>query len=152
MKPMPVFSKNKKARRDYRLLDTYLAGVVLDGQEVKSIRNGGSRLTGSYITIKDGEAWLLNSHISRYEFASENIGYEPTRTRKLLITKKEIASLEKSKQNKMTIVPIAFVSKGPFIKLAFATARGKKAHDKRYDIKLRDTQRDINRAVKTKKR
>lgn len=151
---MPVLVTNKRANFDYEILDTYEAGLVLSGYEVKAVRAGNASLGGSYITFKAGnkglpEAYLINAHISLYKYASTVKDYDPTRSRKLLLKEKEINYLlGKKKEQGLTIVPLRIYTKNSFLKLGFGIGRGKKKYDKREDIKTRELNRDKRRALK----
>ena len=134
---------NRKAKYDYEILDTIEAGIVLTGTEIKSIRNGKANLKDSYATIKHGEAILLNMHISHYE-EGNRFNHDETRTRKLLLHKKENLKLyDKIRLNGNTLVPIKLYFKGNKAKILLGIARGKKTYDKREAIKKRDIERDI---------
>jgi SsrA-binding protein len=139
---------NRRARREYFIEETYEAGLVLKGSEIKSIRAGRANLQDSYVTIRDGEAWLVNSHVSPYKQASiEN--HEPKRDRKLLLNRREISRLLGKVQAKgYTIVPLRLYLKGNRAKVEIALARGKKLYDKRADLAKRQAQRDIERAMR----
>ncbi len=141
-----LIASNKKAYFDYNLFDKYEAGICLLGTEIKSIRKGQINLKDSYIKITDNlEAYLINCHISPYEFG--NIyNHDPKRDRKLLLNKKEILKiLNKVKQEQYTIVPIQMFFSGRWAKLEIALAKGKKLYDKRDAIKKKDIKRDIQR-------
>ncbi|MBR5303931.1 MAG: SsrA-binding protein SmpB [Candidatus Gastranaerophilales bacterium] len=141
-----IISSNKKAYFDYLLFDKFEAGIALLGTEIKSIRRNGANLKDSYIKITDNlEAYLINCHISPYEFG--NIyNHEPRRERKLLLNKKEILKiLNKVKQEKYTIVPTQMHFSARWVKLEIALAKGKKLYDKRESIKKKDIERDIKR-------
>ncbi len=142
--------KNKRAHFDYTLTTEYTAGVVLSGQEVKSLRLGHGSLAASHVTIIGGEAILLNAQISPYTFArTEN--YDPKQTRKLLLKKREIKHLEEKMQEKgWTLVPLSFVLLHNRIKLNFALAKGKKQFEKRSHLRERDIERDIRKTFKDK--
>lgn len=140
--------KNKRANFEYEILRTYEAGVLLSGAEVKSLRNKSGSFVGSFVKLLGGEAFLLNAQITPYSFA-DNKDYDPKRTRKLLLNKSELAALEEiTSQKGKTLVPLAFILKGNHIKLEFGVGRGKKAHDKRADIKKRDLDRELARSKK----
>lgn len=140
--------KNKKATFEYEILSKYEAGVVLSGAEVKSLRNQSGSFAGSFVKLIGGEAFLLNAQITPYQFA-DNREYDPKRTRKLLLSKKELLDLaEITSQKGKTLVPLAFVLKNNKIKLEFGVGRGKKLHDKRADVKKRDLDRELARAKK----
>lgn len=144
-----TFATNKRARFDYDLQDKFVAGIVLEGHEVKSIRNNNASLKGAYVTIsKDHEAWLTNAHVKLYEHASNVASYDPERPRKLLLNKAEIERLERARHNKLILVPLSLHAAGPNIKLALAIGRPKKIHDKRESIKQRDTERETKRHLK----
>jgi len=151
---MPILVTNKRANFDYEILDKYEAGLVLFGHEVKAVRAGNVSLSGSYITFKAGpaglpEAFLVNTHISLYKHTSGIADYDPTRTRKLLLGRKEIERLVNKKQEQgLTLVPLNIYTKNSFLKLQFGVARGKKRYDKREDIKRKDLDRDRRRALK----
>ena len=134
---------NRKAKYDYEILDTIEAGIVLTGTEIKSIRLGKANLKDSYATIKHGEAILLNMHISHYE-EGNRFNHDETRTRKLLLHKKEILKLyDKIRLEGNTLVPIKLYFKGNKAKILLGIAKGKKTYDKRETIKKRDIERDI---------
>jgi SsrA-binding protein len=138
-------SVNRKARHEYTIIQTYEAGVVLQGTEVKSIRQGKANLLDSYATIKDGEVWLFNCHISIYDQGSIN-NHDPLRTRKLLLNRSEIRKLiGKVKEKGLTLVPLRLYLKGGKVKVELALAKGKKVYDKREDIAKRDFQREQQR-------
>ncbi len=146
---MAKLAINKKARFDYEILDTLEAGVILNGQEAKSVREGGLRLVESFVTFKGEEAFITNAHINRYSKASSHLEHDPTRPRKLLLHKKQIARLiGKKSVEGLTIVPLCAYIKGGKIKIEIGIARGKKKHDKRAVLKKRDTDREIRRALK----
>lgn len=146
---MKTYITNKKATFDFEILDTFEAGVVLAGHEVKAIRNGKATLNGAYVVIRGGEAWLLGASISPYQVANTPKSYDPERTRKLLLNKKELKELEqKSEQQGLTIIPIKWYNKARQVKLEIALVRGKKKADKREKLKERDTKRDIERILK----
>jgi len=148
---MPSLAINKQARREHELLDKYEAGIVLSGPEVKSARLGHVKLQGTYITIARGELHLVGAHIGKYAPAGPQPSYEPTRTRKLLIHKKELLGLVgKIQQKGLTLVPLELYTAGRRIKISFALARGKKLHDKREDIKKRDLDREARQAMRIK--
>lgn len=139
---------NKKALYDYEIHDTFEAGIVLTGTEIKSIRNGKANLRDSYATIKNGEAILLNMHISPYE-EGNIFNHEETRTRKLLLHKKEITKLnDKIRLEGFTLVPMKLYFKKNLAKLCLGLARGKKSYDKREAIKERDIKREIEKKYK----
>jgi SsrA-binding protein len=141
-------ARNKKALHDYHIVDTYEAGIVLAGPEVKSIRAGKVSLTEAYARIDGNEAWLYGLHISPYDPASRwNV--EPTRDRKLLLHRREIRRLiGATQQEGFTLVPLELYLKDGRVKVGLALARGKKRYDKRDDMKRRDAEREIQRAVR----
>jgi SsrA-binding protein len=141
-------AKNRRARHDYHITDTWEAGVVLTGTEVKSLRNGKANVTDAYGIVKDGEVYLLNLHISPYEQGSYN-NHEPTRTRKLLLHKKEIKKMIGGVERQgLTLVPLEVYFKRGKAKVALGLGKGKKLHDKREDQRKRDDERDMARAFR----
>jgi SsrA-binding protein len=141
---------NRKARHNYHIMDSVEAGLVLTGSEIKSIRAGRVSLGDAYVRPDNGELWLLNAHIARYQ-ASSYLSHEPTRPRKLLLHRKEIAELASTVAEKgFTLVPLRLYIKDSIAKLEVALARGKKLYDKREAIQRRETDRVLERAVKTK--
>lgn len=146
---MTTYIQNRKAKHDYEILETFEAGLVLHGFEAKSIRNGKASLNGTYVIIRGNEAFLVNANINAYQPANTPKDYDPERARKLLLNKKELASLERSLQTAgLTIVPLSLYNSGRNIKLKIALVRGKKKADKRESIKKRDVKRDIERTLK----
>lgn len=144
---MKIYSKNKKVKYDYNLLDKYQAGISLFGTEVKSIKNGDVDLTGSYIVIdKNMNAQWLNGNISKYKFQTQG-SHEPRRTRQLLLKKREIKKiLDKVNQQKLTIVPyILYADYKSNLKLEIYLAKGKSNQDKREAIKARDSERESSK-------
>ena len=145
------YAFNRKVLYDYEILEKFEAGLVLSGYEVKSIRNGRLSLQGAYVVVKDEEAYLLNANVPPYQPENTPVGYNPTRSRKLLLHKTEIRSLiGKSKQSGLTLVPLKVYNKANRIKLEFWLAKGKKHYDKREKIKKRDFQRERGRVLKEK--
>jgi len=146
--------KNKKAYFDYQLDQKYIAGIVLSGAEVKSLRLKHASLTGSYIKTlnkknKKEELYLINAQINAYRFAGKNQDYDPKRTRKLLLKRKEIEELiTASEQKSYSIIPLAFLLEHNQIKLELALAKGKKNFEKREIIKKRDLNRELNKKLK----
>ena len=137
---------NRQASFRYNLLDKFEAGIVLQGSEVKSLRDGGVQLKDAYADVKDGEVWLRNMHIAPYKPAREN--HEPERPRKLLLHRREIERLlEASAEKGLTIVPTRIYFNGPRAKVELALAKGKDMYDKRRSIKDRDVKREIDRAM-----
>jgi SsrA-binding protein len=144
-----VIARNKRASFDYQLLETFEAGVVLTGWEVKSLRMGKADLGDSYVLIKDGEAWLLGTQIVPLDTASTHFVTDPTRTRKLLLHKKELAKiLAATSQKGQTCVCTQLYWKGHLVKARIALAQGKKSHDKRDAEKDRDWSRQKQRIVR----
>ncbi|HWR00011.1 MAG TPA: SsrA-binding protein SmpB [Candidatus Methylomirabilis sp.] len=143
---MESFTDNRKARYDYETLESFDAGIVLSGQEVKSIRGGGANLTGSYLTLAGGEIWIKGMRIAPYSKAGKLEGYDPTHPRKVLLRKREIMSLlGKTQQKGLTLVPLFLYPRGRQIKLRFGLCRGRKAHDKKEKLKARDIGREVQR-------
>ena len=143
-----IITQNRKARHDYFIIESYEAGIVLSGPEVKSLRNGRANLTDSYGRIEKEEAFLLNAHISAYDPAHEK-DYEPTRTRKLLLHKREIKKLlGRVREKGLTLVPLELYFKGGKAKVALAVAKGKKTYDKRDALRKRDIERDTRRTLR----
>ena len=141
--------KNKKAYFDYEIIEKYEAGIELFGFEVKSIKKGGISLAGSFGIIKNGEVFLLNAFVAPYQPQNTPQKYNPLRTRKLLLHKKEIESLiGKSKQKRLTIVPFSVYTKRGFVKICIVLAKSKKKKDKREKIKERDINREVEREIK----
>lgn len=144
-----IVSDNRKARYLYEILETYEAGIQLTGTEVKSIREGKVNLQDGYALIRNGEAWLINVHISPYTGIGQYFNHDPRRTRKLLLHRQEIRKLiGKVEQQGLTLVPLRIYLKRGLVKVNIALGKGKKLHDKREDLKRRQDQRDIQRAMK----
>ena len=145
-----IIARNKRARHDYQIIDSWEAGIVLTGTEVKSLREGKANLTDSYGILNDGEVFLLNLHISPYE-QGNRFNHEPTRTRKLLMHRKEIRKLIGAVERQgLTLVPLEMYFKRGVAKVTLALGKGKKLHDKRADEKKREDQRDMARAVRAR--
>lgn len=144
-----VITTNRKAFHDFNIFEKYDAGIVLTGTEIKSIRKAAINLKDSFCKIEDNEIFLYNCHISPYE-QGNRFNHEAERTRKLLLTKKEILKMQnKVKQDGYTIVPLeVYILKG-FAKVQIGLAKGKKLHDKRDSITKRDQQREMARATKS---
>lgn len=142
---------NRRARHEYFIEETFEAGVVLKGTEVKSLRRGKGNLNDSYAQIKDEEVFLYNCHISPYDFGNR-YNHDPLRPRKLLLHKAEIRRLiSKTKEKGFTLVPLAmYFDRNNRVKVELALARGKKLYDKREDLAKRDAQREIARVMKEK--
>ena len=146
-----IVAQNRKARHDYEILDTFEAGIALEGAEVKSLRAGKANLRDSFARIDGGEVWLYNMHISPYE-KGNRYNHDPKRTRKLLLHKSEIRRLiGKVQERGFTLVPLKLYFRNGKAKLELALARGKKMHDKRRDIAERDARREIDRILKEKR-
>lgn len=141
--------KNKKARYLYEFLDDFTAGIVLTGTEIKSIRNGKASIVEAYCVLKDGEVFIRNMYIAEYENGT-HFNHNPRRDRKLLLNKIEIRKLEKKLKNEgLTVVPSkVFISDKNLAKVNIHLAKGKKIHDKREDLKAKDTKRDLDRLMK----
>jgi len=141
-----VIASNRKARHDYTILDTYEAGVVLVGTEVKSLRLGRASLVDSFATVDDGEVWLRGLHIPEYDRGTWT-NHEPRRTRKLLLHKSEILRLiGKTKESGLSLVPLSMYFKDGKVKVEIGLGRGKKEYDKRQTLAKRDADREISRA------
>ncbi|MBN9744807.1 MULTISPECIES: SsrA-binding protein SmpB [Amycolatopsis] len=142
-----VIASNRKARHDYSILDTYEAGMVLQGTEVKSLRAGKASLVDAFATVDDGEVWLRNVHIPEYTQGTWT-NHMPRRTRKLLLHRREIERLiGKTKESGLSLVPLSMYFKDGKVKVEIALAKGKKAYDKRQSLAKRDAQKDISRAM-----
>ena len=140
---------NKRAKFDYHLEDRFEAGIALEGWEVKALRAGKGQLVDTHVHVQNGEAFLLNAHITPLKEASTHVNPEPTRDRKLLLHKREIARLfGATAQKGFTAVATAMYWKGPLVKVEIALAKGKKQHDKREDKKEKDWQRNKQRVLK----
>ncbi len=149
---MTDFARNRRALHDFAIEETYEAGVSLTGPEVKSVRAGRANLRESYARVRDGEVFLLGAHISPYQNAT-NIPQYPTRDRKLLLHKKEIARLVgKSQEDGRTLIPLRLYPKNGNIKLELAVASRKKQYDKRREIARKTAEREMERAVKERLR
>jgi SsrA-binding protein len=147
-----VIATNRKARFEYRFHDTFEAGLVLKGSEIKSIRAGQVSLREGFVVFEGGEAWLINVHIAQYDPARLQ-GHEPTRRRKLLLHRREIDRLQRRVQEKgFTVVPTRLYLKDGRAKVEIALVRGKKQYDKRQTIAERDSKRRMERALKERYR
>jgi SsrA-binding protein len=143
-------ARNRRARHDYQILDTWEAGIVLTGSEVKSLRNGKANISDAYGIVQGGEVHLLNLHISPYEQASY-FNHAPTRTRKLLLHRREIRKMIGAVERQgLTLVPLELYFKRGKVKVVLGLGRGKKLYDKRADEKKRDDERDMQRAVRVR--
>ncbi len=149
---MKSLAVNKRAHFDYQLLETFEAGLVLKGYEVKSVKSGHVSLKGAFVTFNRSELYLTNAHINPYKQAGIIEGYNPTRPRKLLVKKSEIKKLlGKVRTEGLTLVPVSMYNKKSLIKLSFALAKGKKKHDKRQSIQNREDKVKIERAYKERR-
>jgi SsrA-binding protein len=143
-------ARNRRARYEYQILETWEAGLVLTGTEVKAIRNGKAALSDAYAIVKDGEVFVLNLHIAPYE-QGHQFNHEPTRTRKLLLHKKEIRRLIGAVDRQgLTLIPLDMYFKRGRAKIVIGLARGKKLHDKRAEERRRSDERDMERAARTR--
>jgi len=146
---MSVLIDNRKAHFNYEVVDKYEAGIELFGYEVKSIKGGRAILAGSFAIVRGGEVYLMNMQIPPYQVGNTPGGYDPTRTRKLLLSKKQIKAISPSDGMKgLTLVPLSLYNKGRLVKVELAVVKGKKNYDKRETIKKRDTDREIRREYK----
>jgi len=142
-----LVATNRKARHDYAILETFEAGIVLKGTEVKSLRRGNANLVDGYAVIKAGEVWLVGMHISPYEHGSYS-NVEPTRSRKLLLHRNEIRKLlTKTKERGLTLVPLKVYFKNGVAKVLIGLAKGKNVYDKRHDIAKREAERTIRQRL-----
>ena len=140
-------AQNRKARHDYAVLETFEAGIMLTGTEVKSLRLGRASLVDGFATIDDGEIYLRNVHIPEYEQGSWT-NHEPRRTRKLLLHRAEIERLiGKTRESGLTLVPLSLYFSAGKVKVELALARGKRSYDKRQDLARRDADREVSRAL-----
>ncbi len=145
--PRKLVAQNRKARHDYTIVDTYEAGLVLTGTEVKSLRLGRASLVDGFATIDDGEVYLRNVHIPEYTQGSWT-NHEPRRTRKLLLHKEEISRLiGKTRESGFTLVPLSLYFSDGKAKVELALARGKRSYDKRQDLARRDADREVRRVL-----
>jgi SsrA-binding protein len=145
--------ENKKVRFNFELLETFEAGIELFGYEVKSLRNNQGKLEGAHVIVRGGEAYLVGASIPAFQPANAPKSYDPSRTRRLLLSKKELNLLLGAESKKgLTIVPISVYNSHGLLKLSLAIARGKKDVDKRETIKERDTKREMDREMKRQHR
>jgi SsrA-binding protein len=146
-----LIAENRKARHDYHLVERHEAGLELTGTEVKSLREGQAHLQRAYAELRDGQIWLVGSHIAPYEQGTY-ANHEPDRDRRLLLHRREINSLgAKVRERGFTLVPTRLYWKNGRAKVEIALARGKEAQDKRRDIAKRDAQREMDRALKDRR-
>lgn len=150
MKPSQVNIKNRRATFDYEIRDTYTAGIVLTGTEIKSIRDGKAGLADTYVVIDNGEAWVKGMYVAEYFYGSYN-NHASRRDRKLLLTRKELRKLARVAEDPgYTIIPLRlFISEKGLAKLVIGVARGKKAYDKRQSIREREDKRSLDRLFKS---
>src|SRR6185312_17441961 len=147
-----TIAENRRARFDYQLLERFEAGLVLTGTEVKSLRNGRATLAQAYAEVRDGEAWLVGLEIATYD-QGNRANHEPMRPRKLLLHRREIDSLYGLVREKgLTLVPTRLYFKDGRVKVELAVARGKEQRDKRRDLQRRDAERQMERALKSRRR
>ncbi len=145
-----IVARNKRARHDYHILESWEAGLVLTGTEVKSLRDGKATMADAYALVKDGEVFLLNLHISPYEKGNQ-FNHEPTRTRKLLLHRKEIRRLIGSVERQgLTLIPLELYFRGGVAKVNIALGKGKKLHDKRADDRKKTDERDMARVARVR--
>jgi SsrA-binding protein len=148
-----IVADNRKARHDYFIEESYEAGIVLTGSEIKSVRNARVNLRGGYARVTNGEVWLYDVHIASYEQSGTYYNHEPTRPRKLLLHRREISRIVGQVERQgYTLVPLRLYLKGRRAKLELGLAKGKKLYDKRDDIAKREARRDIERAMKSRSR
>lgn len=147
-----VITANRKARRDYEVLETVEAGIALRGSEVKSLREGHVQVADAYARVEQGEMWLLGIRIAPYAFAQDHSGHEPDRRRKLLLHRREIDRLgARVDQEQLTLVPLSLYWKGGRAKVELALARGRRQYDKRAQLAERTARREAERAVATRR-
>lgn len=147
-----VLAQNKKANHDYFIEDTYEAGIVLKGTEIKSIRNGGVNLKDSYARIRNGEMFLLNMHISPYE-QGNRYNHDPVRTRKLLMRRKQIEQLiGVTKETGYSLIPLKVYIKHGYAKVLIGLGKGKRNYDKRETLKRKSAQREVERALRERQK
>jgi SsrA-binding protein len=146
-----TIARNRRARFDYEIIETWEAGIALTGTEVKSLRNGKAQITDAYGIVKDGEVWLLNLHIAPYE-QGNRFNHEATRTRKLLLHSKEIKKMIGAVERQgLTLIALEIYFKRGRAKVRLGLGKGKKNHDKRADLKEKDDKREMARAVKVRR-
>lgn len=149
IKIMQILSENRKAYFNYEILETFEAGIELKGFEVKAIKSGKASLAGAFALIRGGEIWITNMNVTPYQPKNTPADYDPSRTRRLLLNKKEIGYLAgKMESDRLTLVPIKLYNKGRRVKLLLGLARGKRKYEKREKIKKRETQKEIRRTLK----
>jgi len=144
---------NRRARHDYDLLETFEAGIVLQGSEVKSLREGKAQIADAYARVSDGELWLFGLHIPPWQFATGVGAHDPDRRRKLLVHRRQIDELMgKTQQQALTLIPTALYFRGGKAKVELALAKGRRLHDKRQLIMSRDAEREAARASRNAER
>ena len=149
---MKAITTNRRARHDYQITDTYEAGLVLQGSEVKSLRAGNANLKDSYVMFREGEAWLIGAYIAPYSFSREG-GHNPERERKLLLHKREIEKIaSKVAERGLTLVPMSMYFKEGKAKVELGLGRGKARYDKRHALKEKQQKREMDRAMRHKGR
>ena len=147
-----MVAQNKKANHDYFIEETIEAGIVLQGTEIKSVRNGKVQLRDAFVRIRNNEAWISNMHISPYE-QGNRFNHDPIRSRKLLLHKRQISQLIGTiKEQGTTIVPIKMYLKDGYAKVLIGIGKGKKNYDKREDLKKKEAKREVERAFKARLR
>lgn len=145
-----VIARNKRARFDYEIVDSWEAGIILTGTEVKSLRAGRATINDAYGIVKDGEVWLINMHVPPYEQGNQ-FNHDPVRTRKLLLHGREIKRLIGAVERQgLTLVALELYFKGSHAKVRLGLGKGKKVHDKRATIRKRDAERELARAVRAR--
>ncbi|MFA6813755.1 MAG: SsrA-binding protein SmpB [Bacteroidaceae bacterium] len=151
MKQIPINIKNKRASFDYEFIETYNAGLVLTGTEIKSIRLGKAGISDTYCFFANNELWVKNMHIAEYFYGSYN-NHDSRRDRKLLLKKKELGKIQRSvKDSGVTVVPVRmFISQKGLAKIVIAVAKGKKEYDKRQTLREKDDRREMDRVFKNK--
>ncbi|MDQ3354801.1 MAG: SsrA-binding protein SmpB [Actinomycetota bacterium] len=148
-----VVASNRRARYDYDIIDTYEAGIVLQGSEVKSLRTAKVQLADSYAYVTAGEAWLKGVHIAPYSHSAGFGGHDPERERKLLLHRSQIDAIRRRiETDHLTLVPLSVYFRDGRAKVEIALARGRKRHDKRHAIAERDARRDVDRAMAGQRR
>ena len=147
---MSDYARNKKAFFNYEILEKFEAGLELRGYEVKAIRKGSLDLSGSFVIVRGGEAYLVNTYITPFQPSNTPVGYDPSRARKLLLHKRELHKLAAVLEEKrLTVVPLRMYNKGDKIKVEIGIARGKRQYEKREGMKRREAEREIDKGIKT---
>ena len=146
---MKALATNRYVRHEYEVLDTFDAGMMLTGQEVKSIKNGAISLKGAHVIVRNSQAWLLNATVSPYPQAGPLPDYDPTRSRKLLLNSSEIERIAGGlSRDRLTVVPLEVYTHRGLVKIKIALARGKKEYEKRETIKKREVTREVQRTIR----